>query len=514
MELTLRDRLRTSALDGLAVDLRDVEGQRLLEAYSPASGLEESRLREVRGYIDAYNRLIRANLDLRHYQVVALLLTAELIRKRDSGEEQARTWAYWMATGSGKTLLMHLNVMQLLDRWRIDRPDRVELIVTTPGLNLIEQHRRELEPLVSALSRWSGVRVDLMLESTQALLGYPKDYFDLVPGSTTRRIVVVDEAHIGLTSREEGAFRRLRDRMTGDESVLLEYSATFRNLNRAIQDAYQEAIVFAYEYADFFRDGYGKDYHFRRIRLDVADEEAANLHETFRLYCEKLKAHDRLPSYGGSDDVPLRPRSSSAFPDKPLLAFMGSTVTHREEEAELSDVGKILRFLANLSAVERRRYTRAFHGSTSGRLRVSRNRQAPDELLLSFGDGPYWGLVNVGNGDAFFDGLAMTNVDRRDADLLPWRYRFAALDDPRSGINVLVGSRKFAEGWNSFRLSVLGLINLGTARGNKIIQIFGRGVRLRGRRATANGNTRRTSPVTTTSGTTLMLTSVASKRSS
>jgi hypothetical protein len=45
---------------------------------------------------------------------------------------------------------------------------------------------------------------------------------------------------------------------------------------------------------------------------------------------------------------------------------------------------------------------------------------------------------------------------------------------------VLIGSRKFAEGWNCFRVSVIGLINLGKTKGNKIIQIFGRGVRLKG----------------------------------
>jgi hypothetical protein len=45
---------------------------------------------------------------------------------------------------------------------------------------------------------------------------------------------------------------------------------------------------------------------------------------------------------------------------------------------------------------------------------------------------------------------------------------------------VLVGSRKFAEGWNCYRVSVIGLINLGSSKGNKIIQIFGRGVRLKG----------------------------------
>ena len=46
---------------------------------------------------------------------------------------------------------------------------------------------------------------------------------------------------------------------------------------------------------------------------------------------------------------------------------------------------------------------------------------------------------------------------------------------------MLIGSRKFAEGWNSYRLSVIDLINLGSAKGNLIIQIFGRGVRLRGK---------------------------------
>ena len=45
----------------------------------------------------------------------------------------------------------------------------------------------------------------------------------------------------------------------------------------------------------------------------------------------------------------------------------------------------------------------------------------------------------------------------------------------------MIGSRKFAEGWNSYRLSVIDLINLGSSKGNLIIQIFGRGVRLRGK---------------------------------
>jgi len=45
----------------------------------------------------------------------------------------------------------------------------------------------------------------------------------------------------------------------------------------------------------------------------------------------------------------------------------------------------------------------------------------------------------------------------------------------------LIGSRKFTEGWNSWRVSVMGLMNIGKNEGAQIIQLFGRGVRLKGK---------------------------------
>ena len=46
---------------------------------------------------------------------------------------------------------------------------------------------------------------------------------------------------------------------------------------------------------------------------------------------------------------------------------------------------------------------------------------------------------------------------------------------------MLAGARKFIEGWNSWRVSNMGLLNIGRSEGSQIIQLFGRGVRLRGR---------------------------------
>ena len=47
-------------------------------------------------------------------------------------------------------------------------------------------------------------------------------------------------------------------------------------------------------------------------------------------------------------------------------------------------------------------------------------------------------------------------------------------------MHLLIGSKKFTEGWSSWRFSTMGLMNVGTGEGAQIIQLFGRGVRLKG----------------------------------
>jgi hypothetical protein len=52
-----------------------------------------------------------------------------------------------------------------------------------------------------------------------------------------------------------------------------------------------------------------------------------------------------------------------------------------------------------------------------------------------------------------------------------------------SPVNVLIGSKKFIEGWDCWRVSSLGLDARGPrSEGTQVIQLFGRGVRLKGHR--------------------------------
>ena len=57
---------------------------------------------------------------------------------------------------------------------------------------------------------------------------------------------------------------------------------------------------------------------------------------------------------------------------------------------------------------------------------------------------------------------------------------FHKINKPHSTVHLLIGSKKFTEGWSSWRVSTMGLMNVGRGEGAQIIQLFGRGVRLKG----------------------------------
>ena len=492
MELTLYDRYARSILTENNVDpFRERKIQQLIEIYSRDLGLDDAKLDRIEGYVAEYGRLTGTDVRLRYYQVLALYFAEHFFDESQDDDDARKMVAYWMATGSGKTLVMHLNVLQYLghlDRTGADF-DRLQVMLTTPGVNLIEQHRRELEPLVAKLNEDYGGRLDLTVETTQALLQRDDGYWRLPDDGRTLRLVLVDEAHVGLGTTTEGEFKRLRDRLNERHSFLFEYSATYHNVGKDAEAEYGEAILFDYNYARFFKDGYGKDHYFKVVGEDTVDTEADvqdNLGQCFAVTEEKIAAWDALSRKPESDRVALY---GTTFPPRPLIAFMGNTVEDPKKagkessDDEVSDIKKVVRYLARLTPDERRQYASVFNGDTSGPLTVTRSPSADDELLLSYGEGSYWGIVNVGNAGSFFSGLDedALGIVKANRPLVPADALFHNLESSRSPINVLIGSRKFAEGWNSFRVGVIGLINLGKSKGNKIIQIFGRGVRIHGR---------------------------------
>lgn len=100
------------------------------------------------------------------------------------------------------------------------------------------------------------------------------------------------------------------------------------------------------------------------------------------------------------------------------------------------------------------------------------------EIALRIGENEYFGVINVGDSDKLTklceaNGMSITSRDFSNS-------LFKTINNTTSNLNILIGSKKFSEGWSSWRVSTMGLMNVGKKEGSQIIQLFGRGMRLKG----------------------------------
>ncbi|MCF6191543.1 MAG: DEAD/DEAH box helicase family protein [Candidatus Hydrothermae bacterium] len=432
--------------------------------------------------------------------------------------------AYWMATGSGKTLILHLNYYQFL-HYNTDPLDNILLI--TPNEGLSEQHLRELERSgiparrfdlnQSSLFRTPGeVQVleitKLVEEKRGGGVRVPVEAFE------GRNLIFVDEGHKGAGGQ---AWRGYRDAL-GETGFTFEYSATFGQALSAAKDdvltkEYGKAIVFDYSYRYFYGDGFGKDFRILNLRDDT--DEA---HTHLLLLGNLLSFYEQLRLYEEHGEE-LRPYNL----EKPLWVFVGSTVNavYTEKKKKRSDVLTVVRFLhqvlrehawatkaiedllsgrsglkaadgtdvflgrfpylkeLNLTPAEL--YTdilgRVFHASGGSGLHLADIRASQGEIGLKATIGEdYFGVIYIGDTSAF---KKLVEAQAPEITLEEEAIRGSLFDDinrPDSSIHVLIGAKKFMEGWNSWRVSNMGLLNIGRSEGSQIIQLFGRGVRLKG----------------------------------
>ena len=351
-------------------------------------------------------------------------------------------------------------------------------------------------------------------------------------------LVLVDEGHRGLSG---DVWYDYRTRLS-EEGFAFEYSATFKQAlkanatgntqqardARALMEEYGKSIIMDYSYKYFYSDGYGKDYRIYNLQGTV-DPEQKHLYLVGCL----LSFYQQMKLFEVNADALREFRI-----EKPLLVFVGNRVTapvkssglSQAEKDLLTDVEEVLlflnKFLSNRTqSIEHIRAVlnedtglidasgkelfyqdfRALQGifglepnpaeifadvlrivfNTDGnadepRLRMENIRQVSGEIGLKVGEyGDYFGVINIGDTSGLLKnceqkGIIVSNEEFVSESL------FRNINKPNSNIKMLIGSRKFTEGWNSWRVSTMGLINFARGEGSQAIQLFGRGVRLKG----------------------------------
>ena len=511
----------------------------------------------IRSHLDAMNAGRAEPVALRYFQYLAALYTEifldrycnghagllrslnERVDRRNANrrpnephftpfeETDLKKLAFWMATGSGKTLIMHLNYRQFL-HYNKDPLDNILLI--TPNEGLTEQRIAELQASGIPAARFalneSGRRMnaadDIQGTEITKLVKEKRGEGESVPVEAFKgnNLIFVDEGHKGSGGE---AWRSVRDAL-GETGFTFEYSATFGQALTAAQNdeltaEYGKAIAFDYSYRYFYGDGYGKDFHILNLQNETTEDETDKL-----LLANLLSFYEQQLVFGEQGEA-LRPYNL----EKPLWVFVGSSVNavYTEARQKRSDILTVVRFLhrvlenrggwvtetigrllegksgligpngedifADKFPYLRRRRTGAasiyqdilakvLHAPASGGLHLCDLRGSDGELgLKAGGDQGYFGLVYIGDTGAF-----KRLVEADDAGIVIEDDAFSGsmfngINNPDSTVEVLIGAKKFIEGWSSWRVSNMGLLNIGRSEGSEIIQMFGRGVRLRGR---------------------------------
>jgi hypothetical protein len=532
----------------------------------------------IRGYVERINSHRDTHISLKYFQYLSLLYTEIFLDKyftdpklflRDLDnhaeqlagktgnygflyglEDSLHKLAFWMATGSGKTHILHINYLQFMHYNH--GPNKIEfdnILLITPSAMLSNQHLREL--------KMGAIPAELYEKKEGYFaVGSNPDVIQIIPitrlsekTSTgklmvdidsfgTKNLIFVDEGHKGSGGEQWWKFRN----QVAKDGFTFEYSATFgqavasgkKTEMRDLLTDYGKSILFDYSYPYFHRDGYGKDY----TVLNVSDTKESAI--TKHISNPVLMLANLLAFYEQKLLFTTHPELMEEHNiSPPLWIFVGSRVKGGEGESDLLQVVCFLHLvlsnpewtkttIKSMYAGNSGLYDKVtnkdifspsypelklpyirvqtpettykgiletvFHTRTSGPLHLFNIKTATGQIGMRCGTGDdIFGVINIGEDTEFIKLVenqepTITTQDHKFEENL-----FDTIEDPTSKVNMLVGSRKFMEGWSSWRVSAMGLLNIGKSEGTQIIQLFGRGVRLKGKKVNNNFSLKRTS---------------------
>lgn len=517
-------------------------------------------------YLDWYFSKRQALLDGLNEEMARYRAEAGAEPFRDFEADDLNKIAFWNATGSGKTLLLHVNIRQYLHYFQAGRSDHYpsKIILLTPNEGLSQQHLAELHLSGFGFAQFfnkaqTPARGTIEIIDINKLGDEMGDKTVAVDAFEGNNLVLVDEGHRG-TGTAAGAWMARRDALVRG-GFAFEYSATFgqavakgmtvaaaeediqkkrakmlfnttslRTLDdrqkaqialtsddkrrariTATREIYAKCILFDYSYKFFYEDGYGKESLILNMNGE-AYEQADNARKYFTACL--LAFYQQLWLWSTH-----RETLADFNIDKPLWVFVGNTVSGEESDVLevvnfladfLNQDAQIKTWLADLIAdraqildakgnnIFKGRFTplmgftdkvdelyadillRVFNAPAKQRLKLVNIKSSKGELALRVGDAEPFGLINIGDDAGFFSLAEDSDTFDSERDDFGGAL-FGTLNNKNSQLNVLIGSRKFTEGWSSWRVSTMGLLNMGQGEGSQIIQLFGRGVRLKGK---------------------------------
>ncbi|WP_028950218.1 DEAD/DEAH box helicase family protein [Sulfurihydrogenibium subterraneum] len=434
--------------------------------------------------------------------------------------------AYYMATGSGKTHILHINILQTKKYLRTEK----KYFLIVPNNELALQHKKNLEKfginnigyiednrdtklfkeVEKLILEYESNNYDLVILTVHQLRSFMSRYKDKDIGDFGDNILFVDEGHKG----GESGWREDRNKLAGNNGFVFEYSATFAQAiksNEKLLREYSKSIIYFYPYHKFHDDGYGKTPEFypkeetsKVLSIMTENKSKTKIKEItvdkFKLFVQNLLSHYNQVKYY------LKNKDDKEFSEKfklPLNMFVVYRVGSNKNEDVSSHIYELYklfqRFLKNennetlnlilkyredfnLDLPERDIFdeiiTYCLYGDKNDDNQSIRVWEfSNNELSFSLGEpDKSFAVVYVGN-VASISEFEKIKVKSHLYNSIIDNF----LSDPdNSNIQFLIVGRKLLEGFDTIRINTLSLFEIGKSEGSLVVQLFGRGVRLKG----------------------------------
>ncbi|KMZ46875.1 DEAD/DEAH box helicase family protein [Helicobacter pylori] len=432
--------------------------------------------------------------------------------------------AFYMATGSGKTIVIIKLVELLSVAIRMGLIPKKNIMFFSANENLIKQFEKEIEkynrgkdyskqigfknlksvknedfyhaPKIVEQIALFYYRADLMNdeESKENLLNY-KDYWD-----NGENYVILDEAHKGNKSESK---RQAIFSLLSLKGFLFNFSATFTEESDLITAVYNLSV------GEWVKLGYGKESVLLKKNNLSAFKELKDLNDREKEIA-LLKALLLLA-------MQKRYKTEGYFHDPLMLVFTHS-VNVKNSDAEIffktlarvienDDEGDFLKakedlleelmkpeflfsddkdkdykvqvFKEGLKSMDFKGLKEEVFYASNGHIEVIINPKNNQEIAFKLNTSDkVFCLIRIGDiTEWIYEKLKSVKVVSKNLSFKEESY-FSQIDE--SSINILVGSRTFETGWDSTRPSVILFLNIGLDDDAKkfVKQSFGRGVRI------------------------------------
>lgn len=431
---------------------------------------------------------------------------------------------FWMATGSGKSLVI-IKLIEILNKLiKNGKLENKDILFLTYRDDLIEQFINHVDEfnrfntdtkiILKSLKEYDSVknekklgyynneitvfyyRSDLISDSRSEKYVDFKDY-----GEDGNWYLFLDEAHKG--DREESK-RQCYYSILSRNGFMFNFSATFTDIRDFVTCALE------YNLASFIEHGYGKHIYISTEEMDVFGDTENDFSEI-----EKQKIFLKsliLFAYINKHSEKIKKVNSKMY-HKPLMVNLVNSVNIEDSDlqmvfSEIEKIGKgkikenifnlakkeILQEYQNITYLFEKtnfeikedeindldtndilRYV--FNSNSTGSIEVLKIPGNEKELIfkLKTADKPFL-LSKTGDIYTLLKQHFSTYEINESFDN---ESEFKKINENDSEINILLGSRAFYEGWDSNRPNIIMFVNIGGSDAKKfVLQSVGRGVRI------------------------------------